>query len=167
MSDHNDETEEYSDDAQQEYEVTIRSWGPSHEPGEADYHDILVEAADKDEAEQLAWDEIDLDYQETGETVQVEPLPDLVTDGGTQQTGDQRVYSARMPGHNYVTRVCTLVLAPLGTAVWAFMELPGTTNNIVGGVLLAFVVAGAFLAFNQAIALTHEELNQESIRRLN
>ncbi len=34
----------------------------------------------------MAWDEIDLDYQETGETVQVEPLPELVTDGGTQQT---------------------------------------------------------------------------------
>jgi glucose uptake protein GlcU len=97
----------------------------------------------------------------------MEVLTSMTSESDTQQTGDQRVYSARMPGHDYVTRVCTLVLAPLGTAVWAFVELPGTTNNIVGGVLLALVVAGAFLAFNQAIALTHEELNQESLRRLN
>ncbi len=78
-----------------------------------------------------------------------------------------RVYSARMAGHDYVTRVCVLVLAPLGTSIWAFIQLLGVSNKFVGGVLLTLVVIGSFLAFNQGIALTHEELNQDSLRRLN
>lgn len=78
-----------------EYEVTIRSWGPSHEPGEADYDDYVVEAEDRGEAKELAWDKADLGFQMTGEIVQAEDLgavdEQLVTDGGTPATGGQQM----------------------------------------------------------------------------
>jgi hypothetical protein len=36
------------------YEVTFRYWGPDHEPGEADWDHVTVEAADEEEAREQA-----------------------------------------------------------------------------------------------------------------